>query len=496
MSDPIVATTAGPVRGLAQGAIHRFMGIPYAAAPVGDRRFKPPVPPRAWTEARDCTRPGPSAPYLLGEFPELDLAPLVGEGWVKGDDYLAINVWSPVDGPKGRPVMVFIHGGAWTGGSAYTPCYDGTAFARDGIVLMSLGYRLGIEGFLPIDGVPTNLGLRDMIAALEWVQANAVAFGGDPANVTVFGESAGAMSIADLMAAPAARGLFRRAIIQSGHGSMTRTAETNHKVTRKLAKMMGIAPTLNGFRSTTIEQGLDALAKVQLPTARLDLRDANGFEPAYGLSRFLPIHGDDVLPVQPLKAVQDGAGAEVDLLIGSNTDEMNIYLVPTGVRAKIGKLLSWFVLSRSIRKAGAILKAYGMGQRGRKPGVVLTEAMTDLVFRWPARVFAAAHKGRTHVYEFGWSSPALPSQGGLGACHAVELPFVFDTLPTGTGPKGFLGEAPPQDLADRTHRIWVDFARDGSLPWPEYSREAPVVYRIDLDKAEAEAAPPAAKFWP
>lgn len=496
MPDQIVSTTSGLVRGMEVGGVKRYLGIPYAAAPVGQRRFQAPQPCPAWDGVRDAREKGPSAPYRLGEFPALDLTPLVGAGWDQGDDYLNVNVWTPAAKTRGAPVMVFIHGGAWTGGSAMAPVQDGSAFARDGVVLMTIGYRLGIEGFLPIPGAPTNLGLRDMICALQWVQANAATFGGAPENVTVFGESAGAMSIADLMAAPAARGLFRRAIVQSGHGSMTRTRETNGKLTAKVARFLGVAPTLEGFLSTTVEQGLDALARVQLPRTSLDLRDENGREPAYGLSRFLPVHGDDVLPVQPLKAVQDGAGAGVDLLIGSNLEEMNLYFVPTGVKKKVGRLLSWFVLSRSIRGAGAILRAYGMGRSGRKPGQVLTEAMSDLVFRWPARVFAAAHRGRTHVYEFGWRSPALAEMGGLGACHAVELPFVFDTLHTGAGPRGILGENPPQALADRTHRIWVEFARDGTAPWPEYSREHPQVYRIDLDTAEAETPPPAAKFWP
>jgi para-nitrobenzyl esterase len=496
MSDPTVSTSGGLVTGRKIDGVERYLGIPYAEAPLGDRRFQAPAPHQGWEGARDGTESGPSAPYRLGEFPALDLVPLVGGGWVPGDEYLSVNVWKPEAALAGAPVMVFIHGGAWTGGSAMAPVQDGTAFARDGVVLMTIGYRLGIEGFLPIAGAPTNLGLLDMICALRWVRANAAAFGGDPDNVTVFGESAGAMSVADLMAAPAAKGLFRRAIVQSGHGSMTRTRAINEKVTRKIAKLLGVPPTLEGFRSTTIEQGLDALAKVQLPKAGLDLRDGAGREPAYGLSRFLPIHGDDVLPIQPLQAVQDGAGSEVDLLIGSNLEEMDLYFVPTGVKRKVGRLLSWFVLSRSIRQAGAILRAYGMGEKGRKPGEVLTKAMSDLVFRWPARAFAAAHKGRTHVYEFGWRSPALAEMGGLGACHAVEIPFVFDTLHTGAGPRGFLGEDPPQALADRTHRIWVDFARDGSAPWPEYSRDDPQVYRIDLDRAEAEPPMPAAKFWP
>ena len=161
-------TTSGPIKGVQANGVARYLGVPYAAAPIGDLPFAAPQPHPGWTEVRDATRPGPSAPYQLKDFDALDLAPLVGDGWVKGDEYLAANVWAPVGG-EARPVMVWIHGGAWTGGAAMAPVQDGTAFARDGVVLISIGYRLGIEGFLPIQGVPTNLGMRDMIMALKWV---------------------------------------------------------------------------------------------------------------------------------------------------------------------------------------------------------------------------------------------------------------------------------------------------------------------------------------
>jgi para-nitrobenzyl esterase len=494
MADPVIAIAAGRVRGLRIDGVERYLGIPYAAAPVGDLRFAEPQPPTPWTGERDGRAKGPSAPYRLNDFPALDLFPLVGKGWDPGDDYLNVNVWTQDSTSRGLPVMVFIHGGAFTGGAAMAPVQDGTAFARDGVVLMTIGYRLGVEGFLPIEGAPTNLGMRDMIAALKWVQGNAAAFGGDPANVTVFGESAGAMAVADLMVSPLARGMFRRAIVQSGHGSMVRSIPVTQRVTKAVAKAMGVAPTVEGFRSATIEQALDGLAKVAQPTARLNLRDDKGREPAYGLSRFLPVFGDDVIPVPPLNALESGAGADVDLLIGSNAEEMNLYFVPTGVRAKAGRFLSWLILSRSIRRAWAILKAYGMGRKDKRPGDALTAAMSDLVFRWPARVFAATHRGRTHVYEFGWRSPA--AGGELGACHAVELPFVFDTLCSTTGPKGVTGENPPQALADSVHRIWVDFAKDGSLPWPEYDAGNRRVYRLDTSETVIEPPMPAARFWP
>ncbi len=486
MADAIATTTAGQVKGICADGIRRFMGIPYAAPPVGDHRFMAPRPVEPWQGVRDAIEPGPNAPQRTRDFPGLDVVPLIGKGWSPGDDYLTVNAFTPDDDKAGRPVMVWIHGGGFVIGSKDAPVQGITCFA--------INYRLGIDGFLPIPGVPTNLGLRDMIAALQWVHANARAFGGDPANLTVFGESAGAMAIADLMASPLAKGLFNRAIVQSGHGAMTREIPVMQRLVKKLAKLLGITPDKAGFASVAPGDCLDALEKVAAPTARIDLRDASGREPVFGISRFVPVHGDDVLPLQPLEAIRAGAGAEVDLLIGTNAEEMNLYLVPTGVRDKVNGLIAWFALSKSQPQARKVLKAYGLGRKGTKPGQALTDAMNDLVFRWPARRFAEEHKGRTHMYEFDWRSPAFA--GELGACHGMELPFVFDALACATGPQGLVGEAPPQDLADRVHRIWVDFARDGSLPWETFDRETRQVYSLSKGAAVSEAPMPAKPFLP
>jgi para-nitrobenzyl esterase len=212
----------------------------------------------------------------------------------------------------------------------------------------------------------------------------------------------------------------------------------------------------------------------------------------FGISRFVPVHGDDVLPVEPLDALKTGAGAEIDVLIGSNAEEMNLYLVSSGVRDKIGRLIAWLALRRSQPRAWSVLNAYGAGRQSG--GRALTDAMTDLVFRWPARRFAEEHRGRTHVYEFEWRSTAFG--GELGAAHAVEIPFVFDTLATATGPDGLLGQTAPQELADRMHRLWIDFARDGSLPWAEFDRDTRQVYRIEAGSAAHEPAMPAAAYLP
>ncbi len=482
---------AGLVRGQSSGGILRFMGIPYAAAPVGPLRFEAPQPASPWRETRDATDTGPNAPQRTRDVPGLDAVPLIGSGWVKGDEYLSLNVLRPETDASGLPVMVFIHGGGFVIGSKDAPVQDGAAFARDGIVFVAINYRMGIDGFLPIPGVPTNLGLRDMIAALTWVQNEIAAFGGDPANVTVFGESAGAMAIADLVTSPLAKGLFRRAIIESGHGAMTREIPIAQRLVKKLASLLGISADRTGFAS--IEPGekmLDAVEKVSLPTARIDLRDGEGREPVFGISRFVPVHGDDVLPERPLDALKKGAGSDIDVLIGTNAEEMNLYLVPTGVREKVGRLLATYVLHRAHPKANKTLKAYGIGKR--KAGHALTDAMNDLVFRWPARRFAEEHRGRTHMYEFEWRSPMFG--GGLGASHGMELPFVFDTLACVTGPEGLVGTNPPQDLATRVHKIWVDYARDGSLPWAEFDRETRQVYQLAAGKAVRESSMPAAPF--
>ena len=490
-SNLVRRTEAGPVKGVRSGGICRFLSIPYAAPPVGENRFKEPRPALPWEGERDATEAGPSAPHRIKDFPAIDVVPLVGTGSEGGEDYLTLNIWAP-ENADGRPVMVFIHGGGFVVGSKDAPVSDGTEFARSGVVCVAINYRLGIEGWLPIPDAPTNLGMRDMIFALEWVQRNIAEFGGDPANVTVFGESAGAMAIADLVTSPLAKGLFKRAIIESGHGGMVREIPVAQRLVRKLAKILKVTPDVDGFRKVDFNSAWKAMEKVSKPWS-IDLRDADGHEPVFGISRFIPVHGDDVLPQKPLEALKAGAGKDVDVLIGTNSEEMNLYFVPTKVRAKAPGLLLRWLLGKAHPKARHALEAYGWG-KGKKAGHVFVDAMHDLVFRWPARRFAEEHQGRTHFYDFDWKS--LACDGQLGACHGLELPFVFKTLPTATGVKGFAGEAPPQELADHMHGLWVQFATDGTLPWPEFDRESRQVQLLGSNKTISEPVMPAAVFLP
>lgn len=484
-----VEIEGGAIRGRTDGAVNRFLGIPYAAPPA---RFALPAAPSAWSGVRDMDEPGPAAPHRVKPFPAVDPSPLIGPGSDGGDgDYLRLNIWAPQDA-QAAAVMVFIHGGGFVVGSKDAPVHDGAAFARSGIVCVAINYRMGIDGFLPVPGVPTNLGLRDMLFALAWVQRNIAAFGGDPAQVTLFGESAGAMATADLVTSPLAKGLFARAIVQSGHGAMVRDITVAQRLVKKLAKMFRVTPDADGFRAISNAAATDAIDKLAKPWA-IDLRDEEGHEPVYGISRFIPVYGDDVLPEKPIDALRKGAGRDVDVVIGTNAEEMNLYFVPTGVRKKVGGLLARWLLGRSHPQAKAVLQAYGYKRKGVRPGTAMTDAMNDLVFRWPARQYAAAHRGKTWMYEFDWRSPAC--DGELGACHGIEMPFVFKTLPTVTGARGLAGMDPPQALADRVHDLWAGFARTGAMPWPEFGAYR-MVYQVTRGEALHEPVMPAAAFVP
>lgn len=484
--------------GLAEGAVsngvQRFYSLPYAAPMSDERRFRAPEPAPPWQGVRDATRPGPRAPQTPTPPADIDVEALMGPPGPEGGDYLTLNVFAPQgdDGP--RPVMVFIHGGSFVAGAKDAPVYDGSAFARDGVVCVVINYRLGIEGFLPIEGVPTNLGLRDMIAALQWVRANIALFGGDPVNVTLFGESGGAFCIAALMVSPLAKGLFHRAICQSGHILLSRDRAVMERVLKRLARRLRIKPDRAGFLSVGVDRMLAAQAWVMAPSLWLDMRDREGRDPSFGITRFMPVHGDDVLPEPMIEALGRGAGRQIDLLIGTTSEEANLFFVPGGIRDRLGRWAVLFFMGRVIPQARAALRAYGLDKRAEKPGRVMTRALTDLMFRWMARRTAELHQGRSWVYEFDWRSPAL--NGELGAAHAVELPFVFDTLACASGERGLLGVAPPQALADLMHRTWIGFATDGSLSWPPYDAADRQVYSISRAAADREPVMPAAPYLP
>ena len=454
-----VITTSGRVRGSIVDGVHRFLGIPYAAAPQGELRFAA-AKPSSWHEIRDATVHSPIAPQVKRGFPGVDMDPILGAGQPQDGDYLTVNVYSPDPGAGSLPVMVFIHGGAFTIGAGSAPVYEGTAFAKRAVVYVSINYRLGIDGFLPIPGGETNLGLRDQIAALAWVRDNAAAFGGDAGNITVFGESAGAISVACLLGSPLARGLFRRAIVQSGHPDMVRPVAVAGRLTDRVAELLGVPATASAFRDRSTVQLLAAQAAATTPGQLVDLRDASGFDPAYRLAFFVPVIGDEVLPVHP----RQNLNAEVDVIAGNTAEELRLYLVPSGIVAEITDEQAVAMLEGSRPDAADVLQRYGLGG-SESAGSVLVRAMTDLVFADGARRLAAEHPGRSFGYQFDWRSPLF--EGELGACHGIELPFVFDTLAAWTGPQGLVGENPPQEVATQMNQTWVRFAQTGDPGWTE-----------------------------
>ncbi|USX53481.1 carboxylesterase family protein [Lentzea sp. HUAS12] len=418
MNDPLVFTPAGAVRGARHETGEVYRAVPYAVTPTGAGRFAAPVPHPGWRGVRDGTRPSPTAPQPARDFGRLDLTPYFGPGWVPGE-YLTVDVHTPAAGDGKRPVMVFVHGGGFVTGSTTASLYDGRSFARDGVVLVKVNYRLGVPGFLDLPGAPPNRGLLDVIAALAWVRDTVAVFGGDPGNVTVFGQSAGATLVGALLADSRARGLFRRAIMQSGTGSGAFTPEQAERVTAALADVLGVAP--EAFADVPDERFVEALPSL----AGLDLRTATAADPLAGLSPF-----SLVLPVQPADALPD---EPVDLLIGTNTEEGRLYLVPKGN-----------LDTAAAESLGATL--FGDG----------TERMIE------------AH-GRAHVYSFGHRSTAL--DGRLGAAHTVELPFVFDVAgdPALHGETGLLGPGEvPEQLAADVHGAWISFARTGDPGWDRW----------------------------
>ncbi|MFG3285942.1 carboxylesterase/lipase family protein [Streptomyces sp. NPDC048111] len=469
--EAIIRTThQGAVRGrLVTDDVAAFLGVPYAAPPFGEARFRAPGPAASWDGVRDALSYGPSvprAPYA----PPFDA--LIPDEGAQGEDCLNLNIWTPHPAPgDGLPVMVWIHGGAFANGSGSASAYDGSTFARDGVVYVSINYRLGADGFLRLPERPDNRGLLDQIAALEWVRDNIAAFGGDPGQVTVFGESAGAMSIGALLSLPRARGLFRRAILQSGAAHHFLRPASADLITARLAGKLGIGPEAEDFAAVPLD--------VLLP-AQAELRGELGARPDPAL------WGEAALNMMPFEPVLDalplpGPECGVQILAGSNREEYRLFLVPTGRLNALGR-----------DRLRATVAAYGLDPdkalsvyERRRPGAVVGELFdavtTDWFYRIPALRLAEAVPG-SYVYEFARRSPAC--DGLLGACHASELGYVFDRLDDPSYAP-MLGERPPQDLADAMHGAWVAFAKTGDPGWAPYDRESRLTQVFDTSSGVA-----------
>jgi para-nitrobenzyl esterase len=479
MSNLIVETRYGKVQGYEQGSISIWKGIPFAQPPTGERRFRAPKPPEPWMGVREATAFSPIAPQMqevgarmvgaIGAERAVEQRPM-------SEDCLYLNIWSPGTEGEKRPVMVYIHGGAFTLGSASDPWYDGTSFAaRHNIVVVSLNYRLGILGFVFLKdlagaeaGYTANCGLLDQITALQWVRDNIAPFGGDPDQVTVMGESAGAMSIGALLGMPAAQGLFQRAILQSGAAGDLPTRSQATRVARALLAKLGLEPSQ-----------FSALAQVPLETL-LQVQPELGRE-FDGVQAFSPVIDGETLPQHPLAMIAQESAAKVAILAGTNRDEWRLFAMMSG-----GPKVDEELLKRIVGdQAKPVLATYTQARADQSLELAWIDLMSDLVFRMPAIRLAEGQVRQgapVWMYRFDWESPAFG--GVLGAAHAMDIPFVFNTLDTPLS-RMFTGDSPNrQPLADRMHASWASFIRSGtpaipSLPaWPPYDldRRATMIF--------------------
>ncbi|MFM8303747.1 MAG: carboxylesterase/lipase family protein, partial [Actinomycetota bacterium] len=468
MSLPQVETDAGRVEGVrirtpnGPGLV-RFLGIPYAAPPVGARRFAPPAPVARWSGVRPATEFGPGAPQSPG--PPSRLPSFAVADW--DEDCLTLNVWTPgLDG--GRPVLVWLHGGAYLSGASAMPVFDGARLAAEGdAVVVTVNYRLGALGYLGFGaddaaaGAAANCGLRDQLRALEWVVTHAVAFGGDPTRITVFGESAGGGSVLHLLGSRA-RPPVRRAIVQSGE-PRTLTTDLAARVRATMAARLGIDATGSGQVDALRAMPVDALLDAQRAVL-VELGVATGLMP------FHPTFDDDLVDLEPVAAFGAGRAHAIDLVIGTTRDELRLFADPRARELSREKLLDLLGrLAGGQVDPARILAAYDDDRPGRSPAEVWEAARTDAVLRVPALRVADAQRragGEARVYRFDWEAP------GIGAAHAVDVPFVFGTFDRDGWGDAVGADARAELLSRHVRTAWCAFAatgdpaHDGIPGWP------------------------------
>ncbi|MEE8559059.1 MAG: carboxylesterase/lipase family protein [Myxococcota bacterium] len=485
-----VETGSGRLCGAKKDGGLVFRGIPYAQPPVGPLRFRAPEPVIPWSGVRDATEPAPAAPQHS--------SPLVSALGMAVDrtaeDCLYLNVWTPgLEGPA-RPVLVWVHGGSYATGSASLAAYDGGRMAFSGdVVVVAVQYRLGVLGSLDTSGVlgsdfspDANCGLRDQTEALGWVQREIGRFGGDPQRVTVFGESSGAMSLAFLLATGASRGLFHRAILQSGAAHYSSPPDQASRIATTFLGELGISP---GHASRLLETPTDALLEAQRRTTERLAGTLWG-------GPWQPSIDGEILRGKPLDAIARGQSAEVELVVGTNSDEMRFWgMSDPGARdmdearllRRVTRVLG-LVAAEPADLAAEMVAGYRQAREGAgsDPAAIWFAIETDRLFRLPAiRLSEARQRGgaKTYSYLFSWPSPAL--EGWLGSCHTLEIPFVFGTydLP---GLRPWVGTGPETgQLSSQIQSAWLAFARDGEpvLPsgpaWDPYDAAHRTTMRLD-----------------
>lgn len=467
----IIETKSGKLQGYVDKGIQIFKGIPFAEPPIDGLRFKPPVKKRPWKDVFDATEYGS---YAFQGFSPLQ--ELFKEELQESEDCLTLNIWTPATDDKKRPVMVWIHGGAFITGGGVSPIYEGSSLTTRGdVVVVTINYRLGAFGFLYIPGVTANAGMLDQITALEWIQENIEIFGGDPNNLTIFGESAGGCSVITLFGMPAAKGLFQKGIAQSAP-----VLQPNPTInsTNNLMKKLGLkARDIETLRKVKAEDIIEAQNKVLAEAVEAGESELMGFRPSIDTE-------GKTLPIHPLEAIKTGSVKNTDLLIGCTEEEAKLFtffdsnlknLKADRLESTVAKSLKSLNLSKESK---TLIQKYEDARKDllpTKPIDILNAIQTDYMFRISDIHVAEAqskHNSNVFFYIFTWASPLLN-----GACHAVELPFVFGTLDL-PGMEIFFGKGPEAEkLSEKTMDAWIAFARTGNpshdnIPeWPVYNKE-------------------------
>lgn len=451
-----------PAPGPGETTVDAFFGIPYAKAPVGTRRFHPPAPAELPAEF-SADSYGPTASQ--NQYPQAALA-LIDNPLVAGEERLNLNVWTP-DTTGRAPVYVFIHGGAYRNGSGATTVVNGASFAANGIVTVTINYRLGAEGGLQLpDGTSNNM-LRDQIAALQWVRDNIAAFGGDPDHVVVGGESAGAMSVGALLTSPKARGLFHAAILESGatHNVVSQAAAL--AAGRRFADHLGVEPTAEALGAIPEAAIMKASAEVEAEIS--GSADADTYaDLAANSMTWQPSVDGDVLPARPLDVLAQGGAIDVPVLIGTNQDEGTMFVAGAGTY----DTASEEGLVAAAAAAGATdpkkVLELSTDPADPHPGRSMTNYVNMWKFQLPLREFLTRRKGYsspTFRYKFTWPSQKFGPV--LGSHHMLELPFVFNTVDV-EATRVTIGEDLPAALAQAAHGAWVSFIKDFDPGWKPY----------------------------
>lgn len=485
MSAARAQTTAGLVEGVDRDGVTQFLGIPFAAPVLGERRFQPPSPGTRWTGVRRADAVSPSPPQLPPP-----LAVFAAEQAPNNEDCLQLNVYTPRADATRRPVMVWFYGGGFTIGSA--SAYDASSLsARGDVVVVTVNYRLGALGFSHLEHIDerfkgsANVGILDQVASLKWVRDNIAGFGGDPGCVTIFGESAGGHSVGCLLTSPEARDLFHRCILQSSAGWGLRTTEWAAEVTAKLMAEVNVT-TVEQLQGADVDVILaaQALLPLQLPGA-----DSNRTGPrslGVGATPFAPTLDGVVLHGAVIDEVAGGSAAKVPVLICHTRDELQIFaamgvLPPLGDDNELGAMMAL-----SLPDPNAAVEAYRSADPQGSLSDLLVSFLTDQNIHMPDFRLAEVrirHDPRVWMARFSWHSPGENSK--LGACHGIEIPFLFGR-PGQTG--GLLeGHDPPIELVHTLQDAWIAFARSGNpncagLPeWPRYEEVQRAVMNFDAE---------------